>query len=62
MCSIDTHEKQQTSYVDDGSSGGGNALKSNATTVSLILLSVKFDLIACWIKFLDSNYTQHSNM
>ena len=29
MCSIDAHEKQQPSSVDDGRSGGGNALSSN---------------------------------
>ena len=29
ICSIDAHEKQQPSYVDDGSRGGGKTLPFN---------------------------------
>ena len=29
MCSIDAHEKENQSYCDDGSSGGGCPLPSN---------------------------------
>ena len=32
MCSIDAHEKNQPLIANDGSSGGGNTLPSNATT------------------------------
>ena len=32
MCSIDSREKQQPSYLDDGSRGDGNALPSISTT------------------------------
>ena len=32
MCSIDANEKQQPSYIYDGSSGGDNVLPSNSTT------------------------------
>ena len=31
MWSIDTHDKQQPSYVYDGSSGGGKAIPYNLT-------------------------------
>ena len=35
MCSIDAHDKQQTSHVDDGSSGGGKSIPPNSTTEAL---------------------------
>ena len=56
MCSIYAHEKHHPSILDDGSSGGGNALPSNATTESLVSLSATFDFIDCWLRFFYHNY------
>ena len=50
MYSIDAHEKQQPSSVNDDSSGDGNALPSNLTTEALISLGATIDFIDCWIK------------
>ena len=50
MCFIDTHEKQQPSYIDDGSSGGGKAIPLNLTTEALYLLGANYDFIDCWLK------------
>ena len=62
MCSIDTHEKQQPWYVDDGSSNGGNEFQSNYTTEALDSLGATFDFIYCWLKYFDKNYQAWSNM
>ena len=50
MCSIYAHEKQHPSFVDDGSSVGGNALPTNPTTKALVSLSATIDFIDCWLK------------
>ena len=55
MCSIDAHEKQQSSFIDDGSSGGGNNLPSDLTTESLVSLSETIDFIYCSIKCSEHN-------
>ena len=47
MCSIDTHEKQQPSSVDDGGSGGGNVLPFNSTAEALASLGATIDFIDC---------------
>ena len=62
ICSIDAHEKQQLSCVDDSSSGGGNAIPSNLTTEVLYSLRATFDLIDRRIKGYDQNYQALSNM
>ena len=56
MWYIAAHDKKQPSIVDDGSSDGGNALPSNASTEPLVSLSVTFDLIDCWLKCFDHNH------
>ena len=35
MCYITAHDKQQPTYVDDATSGGGRAIPKNTTTVAL---------------------------
>ena len=50
MCYIGAHYEQKPSSVDEGSSGSGNALPSNATTEALVSLSETFDFINCWLK------------
>ena len=35
MCSITAHDKQQPTYVDDASSGGGRSIPKNSTTAAL---------------------------
>ena len=62
MCSIYAYEKHHPSILDDGSSGGGNALTSNATTEALVSLCTNFDFIYCWLEFFDHNYIEHSNI
>ena len=62
MCSIDAHDKQQTSSVDDSSSGGGNVLPSNSTTKALVSLNATITFIHCWLKLFDHNYIEYSNM
>ena len=62
MCSIDAHEKQQTSYFDDGISGGVNELSSNSTTEALDSLGATIDFIDFWLKCFDHNYIARSNM
>ena len=62
MCSIDAHNKQQPSSVDDGSSGDDNALLSNLTTEELVLLSATIDFFDCWLKWFDKNNLQQYNM
>ena len=58
----DTHEKQQTSSVDDSLSDGGNALPSNFTTETLASLGATIYLIHCCLKCFDHNYLARSNM
>ena len=62
MWSIDAYEKYQPSSFDDYISGGGNALPSNLTTEALVLLSATMDFIDCWIKCLEKNSLEFSNM
>ena len=62
VCYIYANEKHNPSIFDDGSSGGGNELTSNATTEALVSLSATFDLIDCWLKFFDHNYIEQSNI
>ena len=47
MCYIDAHEKEHPSIVDDGISGGGNTLPSDATIEALASLSLTFGFINC---------------
>ena len=54
--SIDAHKKRQPWYVDNGSSVGGNAIKSNLTTYAIALLGATVYFIDCWIKGFDPNY------
>ena len=60
--SIYAHEKQQLSYVYDGSSSGGNSLPPNPTTSALSALFATIDFILCWIEFFDHNYQAQSNV
>ena len=62
MCYIDSHKKQQPSYVDDGSRGGGNALPKKFTTEALVSLITTIDFIDFWLKYFDHNYLARSNM
>ena len=62
MCSIDAHKKQQPSYIYYGSRGGGNALPLSSTTEALVSLSATIDFIDFWLKLLEQNYLQRSNM
>ena len=56
MCSIDAHDKQQPSSVDDGLNSGDNALPSNLTTEALYSLGATFDFIDCGIKCFNKKY------
>ena len=62
MCSIDAHEKQHPSYVDDVLSGGGNTLPSNSSTEALSSIGETIGFIDFWLKFVDRNYLSRSNM
>ena len=62
ICSIDSHEKQQPSYVDDGSIRSGDTLPSNSTTQVLYSLGETFDFVDFWLKGFDQNYQDWSNM
>ena len=56
MCSIDAHEKQYTSSIDYGSSGGGNVLPSNSKTEALVSLSATIYFIDFWLLGLEHNW------
>ena len=43
-------------------SGGGNALTSNSTTEALVSLSATIDFIDCWIKYLEQDSLERSNI
>ena len=48
ICSIDSHQKQQPSYIDDVSNGGGNVSPSNSITEALVSLCATIDFIYFW--------------
>ena len=62
ICSIDAHEKQHPTYVDDGSIRIDDALTSNSTTQVLDSLGETFDFVDCWLKGFDENYQDWSNV
>ena len=62
MCSIDAHEKQQPSYVDDGIRGDCNEVPPNLTTEALDSLGEAFYFIDCWLTLFDQNYQALSNI
>ena len=47
MCSIDAHEKENSSYCDDSIIGGGCPLPSNSGTETFVLLVETIDFIGC---------------
>ena len=56
MCSIISHDKQQPTYVDDESNGGGIPIPKNATKYSLEELCATLNFIYCWLKLFHHNY------
>ena len=56
MCYIDAHDKHLPLSVDDGISGGVNALPSNEKTKAIVSLSATIYFIDCWLKCFDQNY------
>ena len=62
MCSIDAHDKQQPSSVDDGLNSGDNALPSNLTTEALYSLGATIYFIDCCLKDFDQNDLARSNI
>ena len=56
MCSINAHDKQQPTYVDDAGSGGGRAITKNETTSALESLGATLNFIHCWLKLFHNNY------
>ena len=50
MCYIDAHKKQQPSFVDGSSSGGGNELQPNLTAEVLAQIGATIYFIHCWLK------------
>ena len=62
MCSTDAYEKQQPSSINDVSSFGGNALPSNSTTEALVSLIATINFIDCWLKRLEHNDLECSNI
>ena len=49
ICYITAHDRKQSSYVDDSSSGDGRAIPNNATTASLESLGETLNYIDCWL-------------
>ena len=62
MYFIDAYDKQQSSYVNGGSSGGDNSLPSNSTTEAFVSIGATVDFIDFRIKCFDHNYLERSNM
>ena len=62
MCYITAHYKEQPTYVDDASSGGGREIPKNATTVELESLGATLNFIDCWLKLFHNNYKVRSKM
>ena len=56
MCSITEHDKQQPTYVDDASSGGGISIPKNKTTAALKPLGETINFIGFWLKHFHHNY------
>ena len=50
MCYITAHYKEQPTYVDDASSGGGRSIAKNATTVPLQSIGATLNFIDCLLK------------
>ena len=56
MCSITAHYKQQPTYVENASSGGGRAIPKNATLAELQSLGATLNFIDFWLKNFQHNY------
>ena len=56
MCSINSHNRQQSTYVDDSRSAGGRAIPKNATTTALKSLGATLNFIYFWIKHFQHDY------
>ena len=56
ICSINTHDRQQPTYVDDESSSGGIVIPNNATTAALKSLGATLKFIDFWLKHFQHNY------
>ena len=56
MCSITSHDKQQPTYVDYASVGGGKSIPKNPTTTGLQSLRETLNFIDCWLKHFQHNY------
>ena len=50
ICSIDSHEKQKSSCVDDGRSSSRKSIPFNSKKEAIYSLGVAFDFIYCWLK------------
>ena len=62
MCSIDSYESENQSYICyDGSSGGGCPLQTNSTIEALDSLGVTIDFIDCWLKALENIFIERCN-
>ena len=62
MCSINSHDKLQPTYVDEASSVGGRSIPKNATTAALEPLCETLNFIDFWLKLFHNNYEVRSKL
>ena len=55
ICSIDVHEKNDTSVHYYGSSGSGYTITLTSTTGALVSLSATIGFVGCWMQTLEHN-------
>ena len=63
MCYIFTNEREpQSSICDDGRISGGCPLSTTSTTEALASLGATIYVIGCWLKSLEHNFLERSNL
>ena len=58
MCSINSQDRQQSTYVDDATSSGSIAIPKSATTEAIKLLVATLNFIDCWLKRFQHKYQE----
>ena len=58
MCSITSHYRQKSTYVDDTSNAVGRSMPDNATTTALKPLGETLNFNDCWLKQYQQKYQE----
>ena len=58
MCSINAHNMQQPTYVDDAISSIGILIPTNSTIATLKSIGATLNFIDCWLKHFQHNYKE----